>query len=400
MGKDLNGKELGRGLSQRPDRRYEARAVINGVKIDLYDMSLPNLKKAFEAEKARVLRDEKGVRPNLKFKDWYLEWFEKCKSPQLKSDVSRRAYDRKIRNTYVRILGDKKIDEITQINIQDATNELISDENYATRSVREAIGVLRECLDAAVANRIIVSNPANGVKVFDDNTESKERRVLEHWEQALLLEETENSYYKEPYRILLLTGMRIGEFSGLQWGDIDFSKKKIHISRSLSTAYFDGKKVMELTTPKTGNSYRDIPFFGDCERLLLDWRNKQNIYKAKLGKRWRADEELGDLVFTTTMGSPITRYNIVHDMKRVEANIRMKENTRAYIEGREPRYFEHIHPHCMRHTFATRCFEKGLDPLVIQSIMGHSNYSTTISYTHILQDKTDEAVKKAGDLLN
>lgn len=117
MGKDLNGKELGRGLSQRPDRRYEARAVINGVKIDLYDMSLPNLKKAFEAEKARVLRDEKGVRPNLKFKDWYLEWFEKCKSPQLKSDVSRRAYDRKIRNTYIRILGDKKIDEITQINI-------------------------------------------------------------------------------------------------------------------------------------------------------------------------------------------------------------------------------------------------------------------------------------------
>lgn len=400
MGKDLNGKELGRGLSQRPDRRYEARAVINGVKIDLYDMSLPNLKKAFEAEKARVLRDERGVRPNLKFKDWYLEWFEKCKSPQLKSDVSRRAYDRKIRNTYIRILGDKKIDDVTQINIQDATNELISDENYATRSVREAIGVLRECLDAAVANRIIVSNPANGVKVFDDNTESKERRVLEHWEQDLLLEETENSYYKEPYRILLLTGMRIGEFSGLQWGDIDFSKKKIHISRSLSTAYFDGRKVMELTTPKTGNSYRDIPFFGDCERLLLDWRNKQNIYKAKLGNRWRADKELGDLVFTTTMGSPITRYNIVHDMKRVEANIRMKENTKAYIEGREPRYFEHIHPHCMRHTFATRCFEKGLDPLVIQSIMGHSNYSTTISYTHILQDKTDEAVKKAGDLLN
>ena len=400
MGKDLNGKELGRGFSQRPDRRYEARAVINGIKIDLYDMLLPNLKKAFEAEKARVLRDEKGVRHNLKLKEWYLEWFEKCKSPQLKSDVSRRAYDRKIRNTYIRILGDKKIDDIMQINIQDATNELISDENYATRSVREAIGVLRECLDAAVANRIIVSNPANGVNVFDDNTESKERRVLEHWEQDLLLEETENSYYKEPYRILLLTGMRIGEFSGLQWGDIDFSKKKIHISRSLSTAYFDGKKVMELTTPKTGNSYRDIPFFGDCERLLLDWRNKQNIYKAKLGKRWRADEELGDLVFTTTMGSPITRYNIVHDMKRVEANIRMKENTKAYIEGREPRYFEHIHPHCMRHTFATRCFEKGLDPLVIQSIMGHSNYSTTISYTHILQDKTDEAVKKAGDLLN
>ena len=44
MGKDLKGKELGKGFSQRPDGRYEARAKINGVKIDIYDMSLPNLK--------------------------------------------------------------------------------------------------------------------------------------------------------------------------------------------------------------------------------------------------------------------------------------------------------------------------------------------------------------------
>lgn len=399
MGKSLNGKELGRGLSQRPDGRYEARAVINGIKIDIYNMSLTELKKAFEYAKATVLRDEKGVRPNLKLKDWYTEWFEKCKSPQLKSDVSRKAYNRKVDNTYARLLGDKRIDSVTQIDVQNATNELI-DEKYSSRSIREALGILRECFDSAIANKIISSNPANSVRVFDDNTESKERRVLDHWEQDLLLEETENSYYKEPYRILLLTGMRIGEFSGLQWGDIDFSKKKIHISRTMSTAYIDGKKIMELTTPKTNNSYRDIPFFGNCGELLIDWKAKQDFYKDKLGKRWRASDELGDLVFTTTMGSPITRYNIVHDMRKIENNIRMKESTRAYIEGREPRYFDHIHPHCMRHTFATRCFEKGLDPLVIQSIMGHANYSTTISYTHILQDKTDEAVRLAGDLLN
>lgn len=61
MGKDLNGKELGRGFSQRKDGRYEARAVVNGTKIDIYDMNLSALKKAFEMEKARVLRDEKNV---------------------------------------------------------------------------------------------------------------------------------------------------------------------------------------------------------------------------------------------------------------------------------------------------------------------------------------------------
>ena len=104
MGKDLKGKELGKGFSQRRDGRYEARAKINGVKIDIYDMSLPKLKKTFELEKSKVLRDEKNIRPNLKLGEWYQEWFEKFKSPQLKSDVSRNVYDRKIRNTFIRLI--------------------------------------------------------------------------------------------------------------------------------------------------------------------------------------------------------------------------------------------------------------------------------------------------------
>ena len=400
MGKDLKGKSLGKGFSQRPDGRYEARAKINGVKIDIYDMSLPNLKKTFEMEKARVLRDEKGIRPNLKFKDWYQEWFEKCKSPQLKSDVSRRTYDRKLKNTFVRILGDKPIEEITQLNIQEAATQLYEVEHYQARSVKEALSVLRECLDIAIVNKIIFVNPCFGVTVHEGNEMAKERRVLNHWEQNVFLEEVKDSFYDEPYRILLITGMRIGEFSGLQWDDIDFEKKVIHIRRSMMTAYFDGKKVMELTTPKTANSYRAIPFFDETENLFKTWREKQYIYRKKLGNRWRLDEEkFGDLVFTTTMGSPITRYNIVHDLAKVEKNIILKEASLAYREGRKPHEFGHLHPHCFRHTFATRCFEKGLDPVVVQSIMGHANYSTTLSYTHILEDKTKEEVSKVGKFL-
>lgn len=121
--------------------------------------------------------------------------------------------------------------------------------------------------------------------------------------------------------------------------------------------------------------------------------------KEKLGRRWRADEKFGDLVFTTTMGSPLTRYNIVHDLKKVETNIILKEQHLAAKEGREPRFFDHIHPHCFRHTFATRCFEKGMDPVVVQNIMGHANYSTTLSYTHILDDKKKAEANKVGEFL-
>lgn len=400
MGKDLKGRELGKGIRQRKDGRYEGRAIVNGCNIDVIDASLQTLKRIFESEKARVLRDEKSIRPNLTLKLWYEEWFEKCKSKQLKSDISRNTYNRKVKNTYVRLLGDKLIEDITPINIQDATNQLAQDEQYSVRGLKETVSILRECFNAAIANRIIYVNPVGAIVINETNEAPKDRRVLDHWEQDLFLKETSNSYYKEPYKVLLLTGMRIGEFSGLQWQDIDFAKKRIHISRSMMTAYQNGKKIMELTTPKTANAYRDIPFFGDVEQCFLDWKEKQDEYKKKLGDRWRTGDEFGDLVFTTTMGSPITRYNIVHDLKRVEQNIRLKEVDMAYMDGRQPRMFEHIHPHAFRHTFATRCFEKGLDPLVVQSIMGHANYSTTVSYTHVLDNKIDEAASKAGNLLD
>lgn len=398
MGKDLKGKELGKGFSQRKDGRYEARATINGVKIDIYDMNLTKLKKDFEQEKAKVLREEKNIRSNTTLEEWYKEWFEKCKSPQLKSIVSRKTYDRKVRNTYISILGNKRMTDITQMNIQTATNELVQKE-YVERTIREALGVMRECFDIAIVNHIVSTNPCSGITIKDANMQS-ERRVMTHEEQNIFLNEVRGSYYYEAYAILLLTGMRIGEFSGLQWQDVDFVNKQIYIKRSMTTAYIDGKKIEELTTPKTSNSYRTIPFFGETEELFKSWKKKQNEIKAKMGDRWRGNPEHGDLVFTSTVGSPVTRYVIVHDINKVVQNINLKEIYRASSEGRMPKKFEHIHPHVFRHTFATRCFEKGLDPLFVQSIMGHSNYSTTVSYTHILDETKSREITKAGNFLD
>ena len=398
MGKDLKGKELGKGFSQRKDGRYEARATINGVKIDIYDMNLTKLKKDFEQEKAKVLWDEKNIRPNVTLEEWYKEWFTKCKSPQLKSDVSRRTYDRKVRNTYVSILGNKRMADVTQMNMQTATNELVQRE-YVERTIREALGVMRECFDIAIVNHIISTNPCTGIVIKNANMQS-ERRVMTHEEQNIFLDEVRGSYYYEAYAILLLTGMRIGEFSGLQWQDVDFINKQIYIKRSMTTAYIDGRKIEELTTPKTSNSYRTIPFFGETEDLFKSWKKKQNEVKERMGDRWRANPEHGDLVFTSTVGSPVTRYVIVHDINKVVQNINLKEIYKASSEGRVPKKFEHIHPHAFRHTFATRCFEKGLDPLFVQSIMGHSNYSTTVSYTHILDETKSKEIEKAGNFLD
>ena len=398
MGKDLKGKELGKGISQRKDGRYEARANINGVKIDIYDFSLTNIKKRLKEEKEKILYVNLS-KSNITLNEWYKKWFENYKSKQLKSEVSKAVYDRRIRNTYLKKIGDKQINLISQSDIQMATNELNEINNFSQRTIKEALGMLRECLESAIINNIISSNPCKQILTKDDNICQKERRVLSQNEQKIFLEEAKNSYYYEAYKFLLLTGVRIGEFSGLQWEDIDWDKKYININKTLSTGYVEGNKIEKLTCPKTQNSYRKIPFFGETESVLKSWMKKQDYYKSKLESRWRTPPELGNLVFTSTLGSPVTRYVIVHDLKRIENNINLKEQTTAYMEGRKPEIFAHIHPHAFRHTFATRCFEKGMSPLVVQSIMGHSDYNMTISYTHVLDNKLKEETEMIGNFL-
>ena len=400
MGKDLKGKNLGTGLTQRADGRYYARAVVAGQKIELYDTDLQNLKKKFEEEKYKLKNNkQQTIQKSITFKDWFEVWFKTCKSPQLKSEGSRHNYHRRVTNTYVKLFGEKPVNKITFMDIQNATNELV-ELGISERGIREALSGVKNCLEIAVVEGLIPANPCVQITLKDGNVASKKRRVLSSKEQEIFLKEIETSYYNEAYQLLLLTGMRIGEFSGLRWEDIDFKNKVINISRSLSTSYVKGNKYEILTTPKTENSYRAIPFFEETEELLKAWKTKQDFYKKNLGKRWRCNPEFGDIVFTTTLGSPANRYVIERDLRIISREINLKENIRAAREGREPVVFESIYPHALRHTFCTRCFEKGIDPVVIQRIMGHSDYRVTLSYTHVLESKLNSEIARIGSFLS
>lgn len=399
MGKDLNNKELGTGLSQRPDGRYNARATVAGVKIDLYDTDLPQLKKKFEEEKYKLKNQKKSVDKNITFKNWFDIWFETCKSPQLKTEASRINYRRRVVNTFGSILGDKPIKLITHLNIQNATNELV-ERGYSERTIKEAIGGVKSALDIAVVDGIISSNPCTQICVYEKNVAVKERRVLSQEEQEIFLEEIKGNIYEKPLKILLLTGMRIGEFAALSWDDVDFQKKVIRINKSMSSTYVNREKIEKITTPKTSNSYREIPFFQETETLFKQWKVEQDRYKKSQGSHWRCPIEYGDLVFTTTLGSPANRYIMERELTNISKNINLKELNNASREGRQPRHFIKLHPHALRHTFCTRCFEKGIDPVVIQKIMGHSDYRVTLSYTHVLDDKLQSEVARVGTFLS
>ena len=87
-------------------------------------------------------------------------------------------------------------------------------------------------------------------------------------------------------------------------------------------------------------------------------------------------------------------------MRNITKQINDTLQTEAEYTGSIPKKFERVHPHALRHTFATRCFEKGMTPRTVQEIMGHSNYNTTVSYTHVLDDIKQKEAERLGDFLN
>lgn len=399
MGKDLHGKSLGKGISQRKDGRYEARAIIHGTKIHLYNMSLTQIRKDFETEKAKVIRNETNNWSNTTLNEWFDEWFKAYKEPKLKGGESTQIYLRKIKNTYIRILGRKKVELVSSINVQTATNQLIEEE-YGYRSIREALSVLRDCFEAALMNRMIQVNPCKDIYIQQADIAPKEKRVLDKWEQDLFLKLTENDIYHDLYIFMLLTGIRIGELSALTWEDIDFYKKEISISKSMKIYYVNKVKYQVVKAPKTLTGYRIIPFFHGVEEALKSWAKIQHELKQSAGANWQPIEEYGNLVFTTSKGTPITRYNLSHDIKKVEKDMIIYETQTAFSEKRVPRQIRSIHPHVFRHTFATNCFKKKLDPVFVQRIMGHASYDTTLYYTHLVDEIVEKEIKKTVDFLD
>lgn len=392
MGKNLRGKELGRGLYQRKDGRYEAKAMIRGRKICLYGWNLKELKIRFEKEKENLENSFIAERKNIVLDDWFAEWFELYKRPYVK-DTTASAIKRKYNHSFGYILGDRKIKDLINVDIQMAVNKL-NKEGKAASTVKNVLGSLSQSMEVAKQNGLIDSNPCIGIKI-EWKSQYMPMNAISMDMQIRFLMTAEGSWYKELIHSMFLTGLRMSEICGLQWKDIDWKKKCIHVQRTLMINYLDGTKVQEFGGMKTMNAKRCIPFMGDLEKILNEQKRKQERLKKELGKRYRAKDEFEDLVFITSMGSPINRYIVERRITDIRNEMNELELLIAKKESREAEILEKLTPHMIRHTFATRCFEKGMDIKVVQQLLGHAHFSTTMDiYTHVMDEKMREECGK------
>jgi len=338
--------KLPRGIRENRGT-YEARAMVNGIKISLYGSNLDALIVEFNGAKERARNNVDYRKTTITLNEWFNEWFSSVKAHKVK-ETSIAPMKNNYKRTFGFYLGTQKIKDIKPMDVQRALNAMEKD-GVSNSAMREALGRLRECLEFAVGSQMLSINPCLIVEVPWTFKSVKEEFALTQEEQNALLSEVEDSWYREMFYFMCLTGVRVGELGGLMWSDIDFNKKVINIKRSLSCSYCDGVKREMLVSPKTVNSVRSIPFIGEMEEILKTQREKQKRLKAELGKRWRAGEEFKDLVFTTGMGSPCSRYIVQKEIKKTVKRMREKEAVAAVQENRKPRMIRDFHPHTLRH---------------------------------------------------
>lgn len=122
---------------------------------------------------------------------------------------------------------------------------------------------------------------------------------------------------------------------------------------------------------------------------------KQYIQRNNVMARKSAKplEGFDNLLFTTKYGTPICNQILFDAIKRIIEEINLCRD--------ELEQFEPFSPHCFRHTFATRCFEAGIQPKTVQTYLGHATLQMTMDlYTSVLEDHKQEEMQKLENVLN
>lgn len=391
MGTDLKGKELGPGISQRKDKMYMGRFVNRfNERYCVYDSDLRTLKRKFEEAKAKDKMRMNTRGSTMTLEEWHEKWLEFYKDNIRQG--TKRIYDN-IWNKHIYIkLGHYKLTDISSLMIREVIKQMKKQGiGYETQNKVKIL--LVDMFDKAIIDDYAIKNPAKGIKVVRD--EEKEPRVLEVEEQQEFFECARGTFYYPLFLFAVSTGLRVGEIAALTKEDVDiFSQQKVvHVTKTLTYQKYDGdeKKEYHLGDPKTTTSKRDVPLNKQAVTAIKMQYRLYDVVRRKYTFD-RKKEGLDNLLFTSMYGTPLCPQTVIDAIDRIVAQINMSKDKIEEMES--------FSCHCFRHTFATRCFEAGIQPKTVQSYLGHATLDMTMNlYTHVLKVQKENEMYKLEKIM-
>lgn len=383
MGKDLKGKELGKGYCQRKDKSYCVRFVNRfGVRQTIYDNSLSNLKRKHK-EALQQDASHTNVKKTYTLDEWYKEWMSIYKFGLRDTTLQyyNQVYEKHIRP----VLGNKPLPKITTLNVKGLLNSLKKN-GYRYETQNKVRIILLDMYNKAMIDDFATKNPVKPITLKRD--EDSDPRVLTPTEQSVFFDTCKGTFYEEAFTVQVLTGLRPGELFALDaWTDIDFEHNEISVTKTLVYQKLEGdtQKEFHLHPPKTASSVRKVKFDERCKVML----KRQLMKKQMIASRQSAKPLLNfeNLLFVTKYDTPLNPQIYCDAIRRI---VDLINENRCEIN-----YFETFSGHCFRHTYATRCFEAGVAPKAVQKQLGHANLKMTMDlYTHLLDDQRDDELAK------
>lgn len=308
----------------------------------------------------------------MKYGEWLTEWLNNYIRVSVKHRTIER-YSEIINNNLIPSIGKIELQELTPIILQKFISELLECGNRRTgaglssSAVNSVITVVQNSLHTAYNLRYIndmVGDKLKRPKMVERQVECFSVAEQKKIEQAVM--ETKKTYMIGVL-LCLYTGLRIGELLALEWGDIDFHNGTVMIDK---TCHYgknrDGQFSRIVDTPKTETSIRLIPL----PKQLIPLLKEHEKIPSKL------------VISKNGMGISNRTYQ-----RNFESLLKLLD-------------IKHRGFHALRHTFATRALECGMDVKTLSELLGHKSPAVTLKkYAHTFLIHKKEMMNRLGELL-
>ena len=386
MGKSLRGKECGKGICQRKDGLYSARFVSSEGKRQVKCFSsLPEARNWLEDAKYADKHENIFVPPDMTVDVWFEFWIENIVGDLAPNTL--RNYRERYKQNIQPIIGTMLLSDVKPMHCKKVL--LSMDADYAGSTIRQTYITMGTMFKAAKMNDLIAKHPMDGVRFTKPVRATDDIKFLTRDEQRVFLETAKRSRNYNQYALILETGLRTGEMIGLTWDAIDFQNRTLTVNKTLE--YRHKQHFWRAGPPKTQQSYRTIPLTDRAYEILkeikdkLPWQKESPLLSQTLEYIDRRTGAISwlvmrDLVFINwRTGEPAKNSSYDTHLYKLcdEAGI------------------QRFCMHALRHTYATRAIECGVQPKVLQKLLGHASIKTTMDrYVHVTSESLDQAVRQ------